>query len=122
MRSKKPVKRSNPLDDPAFIKFVKEAEPNITDIETETEKKAETKIKTDATEKQVDSAIEKSLPWEGKEFSKKLVPFMNFSLDKKYIEKLRWVSNHSDRNQMVIIRDLLRPYLDTYISENTKGE
>ena len=119
MQATKPKRRKNPLDDDAeFANFVKNAEPNFEVVGT-----------SEASDKSLSGSDSTSpaqmeyqrYPWEGKSFTKTLKPFMNFSLDGEYIEKLRWVSNHSNVSQMEIIRVLLRPYLDKYISENSKA-
>ena len=101
MQSKKPVKRKDPLEDPDFKSFVEKAEiPTPLSV-----KEQQTPLKKDF-----------DLPWLGQEYSKKLKPFMNFSLDEEYILKLRWVSKHLNQGQQEIIRSLLRPYLDSIIN------
>ena len=131
MLATKPKKRKDPLDDPEFKKFVQEAEtftpipeePDQTPAATETK---DIKMPVQAPDdnaplpKKTKAATGKAtrLPWEGKEYPEKLKPFMNFSLDEEYIEKLRWVSKQMKKNQMEIIRDLLRPFLDQYIKDH----
>jgi len=102
MQSKKPVKRQDPLEDPDFKSFVEKAE--IPTTVTETHQPSV-------------SILDSKLPWEGQTFSKKLKPFMNFSLDEEYILKLRWVSMETGQGQQEIIRSLLRPYLDSKIGK-----
>ncbi|MBU2645208.1 hypothetical protein KKI24_10900, partial [bacterium] len=109
MQSKKP--RKDPLEDPQFAAFVHAAEngPLV--------------VKENALEGNEESRSHKEeLPWQNRNFSKKLKPFMNFSLDQEYIEKLRWFSRKTNKGQQEIIRLLLRPFLDTEIEKLLRNQ